>query len=42
MLKKTIDKTKELTNNVKIAKNEINDIIVRGGGCTFRNFSRYG
>ncbi len=31
MLKKTIDKTKELTNNVKIAKNEINDIIVRGG-----------
>lgn len=31
MLKKTIDKTKELANNVKIAKNEINDIIVRGG-----------
>lgn len=31
MLKKTIDKTKELTNNVKIAKNKINDVIVRGG-----------
>lgn len=32
MLKETIDKTRELTNNVKIAKNEINDAIVRGGG----------
>ena len=31
MLKETIDKTRELTNNVKIAKNEINDAIVRGG-----------
>ena len=37
MLKKTIDKTRELTNSVKIAKNEINDAIVRGG-CTFRRF----
>lgn len=32
MLKETIDKTRELTNNVKIAKNEINNAIVRGGG----------
>ena len=31
MLKETIDKTRELTNNVKIAKENINDIIVRGG-----------
>ena len=31
MLKETIDKTRELVNNVKIAKNEINDVIVRGG-----------
>lgn len=31
MLKKTIDKTKELTNNVHTAKEKINDIIVRGG-----------
>lgn len=31
MLKETIDKTRELTNNVKIAKENINDVIVRGG-----------
>ena len=37
MLKETIDKTRELTNSVKIAKENINDVIVRGG-CTFRRF----
>ena len=31
MLKETIDKTRELTNNVHTAKENINDVIVRGG-----------
>lgn len=31
MLKETIDKTRELTNNVHIAKENINNAIVRGG-----------
>ena len=38
MLKETIDKTRELTNNVHTAKEKINNVIVRGGGCTFRRF----
>jgi len=39
MLKETIDKTRELTNNVKIAKENINNVIVRGG-CTIYKCSR--
>lgn len=31
MLKDTINRTRELTNNVHTAKEKINDVIVRGG-----------
>ena len=30
-LKNTINKTETLLNNVKLAKNKINEIVVRGG-----------
>ena len=38
-LKNTINKTETLLNNVKLAKDKINETVVRGGGITSKSLS---
>lgn len=40
-IKNELKRTETFKNNVSTIKNQLDDVIVRGGGCTFRDTSTY-